>query len=184
MKILIAEDEATSRRVLCLALEQLGHEAIVTSNGQEAWQELQRGYVPVVISDWMMPKWDGLTLCRALRGRYSDKYTLFVLLTSRAGKTNYLEAMEAGVDDFLVKPLDKQQLAARLRVAERVLGLHQQIRQLEGLLPICAYCKKIRDQDNGWNDLEEYIAHRSKARFTHGICGECAKKESASLERI
>jgi DNA-binding response OmpR family regulator len=175
MNILIADDEATSRRVLTTALTRLGHTAVVTTNGREAWQTIQQTHFPVVISDWMMPAWDGLTLCRAIRRRHSDNYTLILLLTARGGKTNYLDAMEAGADDFLEKPLDQDQLAARLKVAERILGLHLQVKQLRGLLPICAYCKRIRDEHNGWNEIEHYIAQRSDAEFSHGICSECAK---------
>ena len=81
--------------------------------------------------------------------------------------------MAAGADDFVTKPLDRAELHARLRVAERVLGLQQEVKQLEGLLPICSYCKRIRDEGDRWSQVEEYVSRRTEAQFTHGICPEC-----------
>lgn len=175
MNVLVAEDEPTSLLVLRAALKRLGHNVDVTTDGHEAFRRIQTTYFPIIISDWMMPGWDGLCLCRAIRKRSSEKYTHFVLLTARGERADFLEAMEAGVDDFLVKPLDIDELAARINVAKRLLGLHRQIKQLQGLLPICSHCKRIRDEHDGWNELEDYIARRSDTRFTHGICSECTK---------
>jgi len=84
--------------------------------------------------------------------------------------------MRAGADDFLTKPVDADQLGARLTVAERILGLRRELQQLEGLLPICAYCKRIRDDQENWSSLEGYIEKRSEAQFSHGICPECYAK--------
>ncbi len=81
--------------------------------------------------------------------------------------------MDAGADDFLTKPLDRSELRVRLRVAERLLGLQAEVRQLEGLLPICSYCKRIRDEGNEWTRIETYVASRTDATFTHGVCPEC-----------
>lgn len=176
MKILISEDDATSRLVLTGTLKRLGHEVVATANGKEAWEAYQEKNFPVVISDWMMPEWDGLELCRAIRSLSARQYTVVLLLTARGGKTNYLEAMNAGADDFLSKPFDEDQLAARLVVAERMLGLRDHVKQLEGLLPICAFCKRIRDEDATWSQVEEYVAQHSHAQFSHGICPECTSK--------
>ncbi len=98
------------------------------------------------------------------------------MLTSLEGKGRYLEGMEAGADDFINKPFDKETLAARLRVAERILNLQAEVKQLEGLLPICAYCKKIKDDGNQWQHMESYISRRTEANFSHGICPECYEK--------
>lgn len=176
MKILIAEDDAISRLVLEATLKRLGHLVTCTSNGRQAWNELQNDTYHVVVSDWMMPQWDGLTLCRAIRRQNCGQYTVVLLLTTRGGKTNYLEAMNAGADDFLTKPFDEDQLGARLVVAERMLGLRSHVRRLEGLLPICAYCKRIRDEQTQWSQIEEYVAQRTDAQFSHGICPECAER--------
>lgn len=181
IKILIAEDDPVSRRVLATTLEKMGHDVRATEDGRQAWEAFQTEYFPVVVSDWMMPDLDGLEVCRLIRAAPRERYTYFILLTALEGRTNYLEAIEAGVDDFLVKPLDRDLLAARLRVAERILGLHQHIQQLEGLLPICSYCKSIRDEQGNWQVIEHYIEKRSKAEFTHGICPTCYEKAMAEL---
>jgi len=181
MRILIADDDATCRLLLETALKRLGHDVHSTINGRQAWEAYQKSNHPVVISDWMMPDWDGLKLCRAIRSTNSRQYTIVLLLTARGGKANFLEAIKAGADDFLTKPFDEDQLAARLAVAERMLGLWTHVKQLEGLLPICAFCKRIRDESASWSQVEEYVAQRSNAHFTHGICPECTEKFLAKV---
>jgi sigma-B regulation protein RsbU (phosphoserine phosphatase) len=175
LKILIAEDENVSRLVLEASLKKRGHEVIAVENGVKAWEAFQGEYFPVLISDWMMPEMDGLALFRKIREMPHDNYTYLVLLTSLEGKTNYLEAMDAGADDFMTKPFDAEQLTARIQVANRILGLHKHVTQLEGLLPICCSCKKIRDGST-WQRVESYIEIHSEARFTHGYCPECYDK--------
>jgi CheY-like chemotaxis protein len=131
MRILIAEDDTTSRVILDDILTRLGHEVVAVTNGQEAWATFNRDHVSLIISDWMMPDLDGLELCRRIRAENRAKYTYIILLTALEGKESYLEAMEAGADDFATKPLDSDQLHARLRVAERILGLQRDLVQLE-----------------------------------------------------
>jgi sigma-B regulation protein RsbU (phosphoserine phosphatase) len=176
LKILVAEDENVSRTVLETSLKKRGHEVVALENGLKAWQAIEKEYFPVIISDWLMPVMDGLALFRKVRSVPRDNYIYLVLLTSLEGKTNYLEAMEAGADDFMTKPFDTDQLTARIQVAERILGLRQHVSQLEGLLPICCSCKKIRDGQDNWQRVENYIEIHSEARFTHGFCPECCEK--------
>ena len=128
MKILIAEDDTTSRLVLAATLKKMGHEVSSAQNGRQAWEMLEQEYFPLVISDWMMPDVDGLELCRLIRARRQMTYSYIILLTALGGKTNYLDAMDAGADDFITKPFDADQLAARLRVAQRILDLHETLR--------------------------------------------------------
>src|SRR6202045_4181959 len=167
MKILVAEDENISRLVLEASLKKRGHEVVAVENGRKAWDAFQKEYFPVIISDWMMPEMDGLALCREIRKLPRDNYTYLVLLTSLEGKTNYLEAMAAGAVDFITKPFDADQLTLRIQVAERILGLHPHVTQLVVLLPICCSCKKIRDEQNNCQRVENYIDPDSEARFTH-----------------
>ena len=128
----------------------------------------------VIVSDWLMPEMDGLDLCRRIRGQVNTEYTYFILLTSRtADHANQREAIEAGVDDFLTKPLDLQELWMRLRVAERILRFTTQVQQLEAFLPICSYCKKVRDDHNYWQQIEAYINQRTGSEFSHSICPDC-----------
>lgn len=176
MNILVAEDEPVSRLVLQSILAAGGHHVTVTENGTEALDAWRLTEAQLVVSDWMMPHMDGLELCRQIRDARHDRYTYFVLLTARSGKESYLAAMDAGIDDFITKPVDGDELKARLRVAERILGLRQRMDALEGLLPICGYCKRIRDDRQEWGSLEGYIEQRSRAEFSHGVCPSCYEK--------
>src|SRR5262249_7301360 len=128
-------------------VRRLGHETIATADGTEALAFVaDGGGVRVIISDWMMPGIDGLELCRRIRSRSAADYIYFILLTGQtANEENQRAAAEAGVDDFLSKPVKPQSLWNRLRVAERILNFTTQVRQLESFLPICSYCKKVRD---------------------------------------
>jgi sigma-B regulation protein RsbU (phosphoserine phosphatase) len=174
VKILAVEDDAVSRAVLRQALRRLDHEVIEAADGEEAWRKLQDEPVRVVVSDWMMPRMDGLDLCRRIRSMPGKDYTYFILLTSRdATEENQRAAADAGVDDFLTKPLDLPELWTRLRVAERILHYTTQVRQLEELLPICSYCKKIRDDQNYWQQMEGYINERTGSEFSHSVCPDC-----------
>ena len=176
MKVLIAEDELIASRVLEAALRKLGHEPLLAENGEIAWQILQTEPVRVVVSDWQMPGLDGLQLCRKIRASAGD-YVYFMLLTQQAATENNLrEATEAGVDDFLGKPVDTGQLWMRLRVAERILGFTTEVRQLESFLPICGYCKNVRDDKNYWQQIEKYIGSRTGTNFSHGVCPDCLEK--------
>lgn len=177
MRILIAEDDLVSRVVLGESLKKLGHEVIATEDGKAAWDVYASQRVPMLISDWMMPEMDGLELCRRIRAEKRSTYTYVILLTALAGKKNYLEGMQAGADDFVVKPFDLDELQARLRVGERILNLQQEVRQLRGLLPICSYCKKIRDDQNTWTQIEEYVTEHSEALFSHSLCPDCYERE-------
>src|SRR3954466_15475313 len=176
MKVLIAEDDMIASRVLEAALIKLGHEPVVANDGQAAWEILQTESVRTVVSDWQMPRLDGLDLCRRIRKGEGD-YVYFILLTQMAAsEKNLQEATDAGVDDFLAKPIDANQLWMRLRVAERILGFTTEVRQLESFLPICGYCKKVRDDHNYWQQIEEYINTRTGTNFSHGVCPDCIER--------
>jgi sigma-B regulation protein RsbU (phosphoserine phosphatase) len=177
VKILAVEDDAVSRAVLRQALRKLGHEVIEAANGDDAWKLVNKEHVRVVVSDWAMPQMDGLELCRRIRKAAGVDYTYFILLTARdATGENQQAAADAGVDDFLTKPLNFDELWNRLRVAERILRYATQVRQLEEMLPICSYCKKIRDDQNYWQQIEGYINERTGSEFSHSICPDCYQR--------
>lgn len=176
MKILLADNDVVARMFLTTALLGLGHDVLVARDGEEAWATLLRQPVPVVVSDWAMSKLDGLELCRRIRSRPGKDYVYFILLTVRSGKDNYRQAMEAGIDDFLIKSRDLDELPVRLKVAERILSFIHQVRDLKQLLPICSYCKKIRDDKDYWHQIESYIHEHTGSDFSHSICPECYEK--------
>ncbi len=182
MKILIAEDDPVSVKILQITLEHSNHQVVTAASGSEAWEIFDREPIRVLVSDWMMPGMDGLELCRKVRGRPKTDYTYFILLTAiNTGRDNLRQAMDAGIDDFLVKPLDREAIIMRLRVAERILEFTRQIRQLNELLPICMYCKRIRDDKDYWQQVEAYLHTHTGSNFSHGICPDCFAKEMRGM---
>ena len=188
--VLIAEDEPVDRRHLEAALESWGYPVISTVNGVaalEAW-EIERP--DLAILDWVMPEMDGLTLCRTVRGRPELGHPYIVMLTARTTTDDVVVGLGAGADDFLKKPFEQPELRARLAVGERMLDLQgrlgqrvreledalSQIKVLEGIIPICMYCKKVKNEREYWERVEEYVTERSAARFSHGICPECFRQ--------
>jgi DNA-binding response OmpR family regulator len=184
MRILVAEDDADTRDLLSLMLQKAGHEVTCCDDGSRAWETLRREHFPLLISDCMMPAMDGYELCRRVRSAQRP-YTYIVLLTAFGGRDNYMAGMDAGADDFLTKPCDFEELKARLRVAERILGLQEEVRRLSGMLPICSYCKKVREPSNEWVSVETYVSRRSDASFSHTVCPQCYTEHlSPELQRV
>ncbi|HZZ19183.1 MAG TPA: response regulator [Opitutaceae bacterium] len=186
MKVLAVEDDNVSRAILKRALEGLGHEVIQARDGEEAWTLWLSEKPRVVVSDWQMPKLDGLKLCRRFREMQGQDYVYFILLTSsHPSAHNRRAASEAGVDDFLTKPIDVSAMWMRLRVAERILKYTTQVHQLEEMMPMCSYCKKIRDDKNYWQQIESYINERTGTEISHSVCPECYQRVVVpELERL
>ncbi|QEG02129.1 Sensor protein ZraS [Stieleria maiorica] len=127
MKILVADDSAMMRHVLVESLKQWDYEIVATENGAEAWQRFQQEHFPLVLSDWMMPEMDGLELVTRIRASQSAEYTYIILLTAKSEKEDLVHAMEAGADDFLIKPCDSEELRVRVREGERIIRLEQSL---------------------------------------------------------
>jgi len=124
MRVLIAEDDAVSRRLLEVTLGKWGYEIVVALNGQEAWEIIQRDDAPkLAILDWMMPHLDGVELCRRIRKLENREYSYLILLTAKGRKEDVVEGMDSGADDFITKPFDAGELRVRIRAAERILKL-------------------------------------------------------------
>jgi len=131
MKILIAEDEPVSRRLLEVTLSRFGYDVVVTSNGNEALEVFQGPSIPsLVISDWMMPGMDGLELCRNIREMKKSGYTYFIILTAKGGKGDVIKGLDAGADDFLTKPFNSEELKYRVKIGERIINLERRILKL------------------------------------------------------
>ena len=127
MKVLIAEDDPVSRRLLQSYLQKWGHDVIATVNGAEAWKTFQEGEFHVVVSDWMMPEMDGLQLVKSIRTHARPGYTYIILVTERSQKEDVVTGIEAGADDFVTKPFDRDELHARLRTGERIVSLERRL---------------------------------------------------------
>jgi phosphoserine phosphatase RsbU/P len=174
--VLVADDDDVASAQFAAVAQAAGYDVKTVRNGREAWELLQLARVPIVISDWYMPEMDGPELCRRIRARTGEPYVYFILVTVRGGKQQYLAGMDAGADDFIAKPVDPDELRARLTVAERILGLRKELQQLEILLPICSYCKRIRNDKEEWETLETYIETHFERMLTHSICPDCYTK--------
>jgi DNA-binding response OmpR family regulator len=196
VKILVIEDDLVTNRMLGKNLTNLGFDVIAAFNGLQGWEAYCRQDVQIVITDWMMPEMNGLEVIKKIRERDEKSFCYIILLTAKNKTNDVIEGIASGADEYIIKPFDKEELAVRVRAGQRIVELQQelletnkeqkeliigledalsQIRQLSGLLPICSYCKKIRDDNGYWNQLEVYIRDHSETEFTHGICPECSK---------
>jgi len=199
MKVLIADDDRVAATVLAQTLRQWEFDVTVTSDGVEAFEQLRSAAATptLAILDWMMPRLEGAEVCRRIRRELPLAHMYLMLLTSLEGRDRIVAGLEAGADDYLVKPFDPGELRARVNVGVRVLTLQERlaervneleealanVKQLRGLLPICSYCKRIRADDQYWIQVESYIAERSDAQFSHGICPPCASELERDIER-
>jgi len=184
MRALIADDDRATTEILSKTLQQWNIEVIVADDGNVAWDLLGGGDGPsLAILDWMMPGLDGPELCRRIRQDPLLAHMYLILLTGRDARADLVTGLDAGADDYVVKPFDVEELRARVNVGIRVLTLQQRlaervaelqsalsnVKQLSGLLPICSYCKRIRSDQNYWEQVDRYVAQHSDAEFSHGI---------------
>lgn len=192
MNILLVEDDPLGRLSLARSLEHDGHTVTQAACGQEAIEIFRqtRATLDLVILDWMLPDFDGTEVCRRIRQAGLDPYVYVIMVTARADKSDIVAGLNAGADDYLVKPAHLDELNARLGVGARVVLLERQLRRhvrdlqsalaevskLQGLLPICSYCKNIRDDTHYWQSVESYLASKTDVSFSHAICPACWKK--------
>ena len=200
MRILVADDEAASCRLVQMTLAEQGDEILFVHDGEEAWRLLQGEDPPqLVLLDWRMPRVDGVELCRRIRATPSLAATYAILVTVNADKEDIVRGLEAGANDYVVKPFNAAELRARVHVGARVVELEAalaervrhledalaKVKQLQGLLPICCYCKKIRDDQDYWHEVERYVAQHTDAHFSHGVCPECLEAHvKPELDRL
>ena len=198
-KVLVADDDPVSRLLLEATLRDLGYDVTGVRDGTEALAELGQVDGPqVAILDWEMPGLSGPEVCREVRARRPDAPVYLLLVTVRGGSSNIVAGLRSGANDYLTKPFDRDEFAARLAVATSFLSMQlslahrveelehalAHIKTLRGLLPICAWCKKIRDDGNYWRQVEDYVAHHTDARFTHGICPSCEERLDDEAEQL
>lgn len=191
MKILVAEDNLASQLILKNTLDDLGHNLVITGDGRTACEIMLKPDAPkLAILDWMMPGMDGVEVCRKIRENKLSDPAYLIILTVRNKTEDIVKGLKAGANDYIVKPYNIEELQVRVGVGCRVVEMQTimagqikelqsamaQIKTLQGILPICAYCKKIRDNKEYWQQVESYITTHSEAQFSHAICPDCYKK--------
>jgi sigma-B regulation protein RsbU (phosphoserine phosphatase) len=191
MRVLIADDDVvTSRRLEGLA-SSWGYTVVTAADGPSTLLALESDDAPgLVLLDWVMPGRDGVDICRSMRARVGGQAPYIIMLTGKGGHDSMMEGFDAGADDFLAKPFDADELRSRMKAGARIVDLQQRlaanvaelttalgsVKTLHGMLPICGYCKSIRDDSNYWHQVEEYVSEHSDVAFSHGICPACLPK--------
>jgi DNA-binding response OmpR family regulator len=188
MTVLVADDHAVNRKLLRTILEAEKYEVIEAVDGIEALNIIESSTKPMVgLIDWEMPQLEGIEVCRQTRALENLPHNFLILVTVRDSKQDVVAGLLAGANDYITKPFDKTELLARVKVGAQMVELQQtlterveelkealfNVKQLSGLLPICSYCKKIRDDQNYWQQVESYLGEHSEAKFSHSICPVC-----------
>src|SRR5260221_3271384 len=191
MTVLIADDLEINRKLLRALLSAEGYEIREAANGVDTLNILKNATAPLVgLLDWEMPEMEGIEVCRqarALQASQPSQPLFLILVTVRDSKKDIVAGLRAGANDYITKPFDKTELLARVAVGSQMVQLQQalaqrveelndalvSVKQLSGLLPICSYCKKIRDDQNYWQQVDTYVGRHTDARFSHSVCPQC-----------
>ena len=196
-RILIAEDHKVTREALRTLLENRAFSVTTAASGDEALELLTSFDPPrIALLDWEMPGASGLEVCRAVRSLNAESYIYLIVITARTGEEDIAKALAAGADDFIRKPCGVSELLARVRNGQRTIALQrnlagriteleesaERLRMLKRLLPICMYCKKVRDDSDYWQEIEVYIREHTGTDFSHGICPACMVEQIEALD--
>jgi DNA-binding response OmpR family regulator len=187
-RVLVADDNHVDRLLTRRVLQASGFEIVEATNGVDAWATMLAEDRPsIAVLDWNMPGFDGIELCRRIRTWEVLRGLYVILLTGRSTSDDLVQGLDAGADDYIQKPVMAAELLARVRVGQRVSALQEglarhireleeassRIRQLQGLIPMCCVCKRIRNDEDYWQQLECYLSQHSGVKVTHGYCPEC-----------
>lgn len=191
MKILIAEDEFTTRMMVQVCLENWGYRVESVTNGEEAWAKFQKPDAPhIAILDWEMPLLDGLEVCRRVKEMDVENPPYVILLTARDSKIDIIRGFDAGADDYMTKPFNDNELRARTRVAERLVRTQSslsasvielraalnQLEMLDGGVEVCRACKKIYNKYDGeWHSFDDVLKNGDDPQFVINTCPQCSE---------
>jgi len=203
LRVLVADDEPVSRTVVGAMLKKAGYEVSFASDGDQAWQRLSGpNPPPIALLDWEMPGLAGPEVVQRVRAHDEQAPIYIILLTSRDSSADIVTGLKAGANDYVTKPANEDELVARVNVGARVvelqIALAERVRSLEEalanvkalqtLLPMCAYCKAIRNDQNYWEKVETYFHDHSGVSFSHSYCPNCydrfVKPQLDALEDI
>jgi DNA-binding response OmpR family regulator len=191
LRVLVADDEPVSRTVVGAMLRKAGYVVMYAPDGKEAWQLLDAADPPsLALLDWEMPGLQGPEIVRKLRAKTAPSPTYLILLTARDSQADIVQGLRAGADDYVTKPAKEDELVARVNVGARVVRLQAaladrvrsleealaNVKALQTLLPMCAYCKSVRNDQNYWERVETYFAQHSGVSFSHSYCPTCYER--------
>jgi len=188
--VLVVEDSKTTMAIFKKLLTRWDYRVLSAYDGNEAWDIIQEERPKLILLDWLIPGIDGVTICRRLRESDYQGSVYVIMVTAMDKKEAIVFGLGSGADDYMTKPFEAEELEARIKVGWRVLELEmelrnkvveleeriKQVKQLSGLLPICSYCKKIRNDKEFWNSVEDYLEQHADVKFSHGVCPECYEK--------
>ena len=188
--ILIAEDDPVARELLGIFLKEWGYDVLMSGNGNEAWDMLNKHDISIALLDWIMPGKEGIDICREYRKLNDRTYLYIIIITAKDNREDTVTALNAGADDYIKKPFDENELKSRIQSGERIYRLKtrledkvkelekaiKEITELRNLLPICSYCKKVRDDHDYWHQVENYLHSYAGIDFTHSVCPDCMEK--------
>jgi CheY-like chemotaxis protein len=179
--ILIVDDTSENIKMLALILEKNGYEIAIAINGNAALKFCEHYKPDLILLDIMMPEMDGYEVCELLKKSKETKEIPVIFITAKVDKTDVVKGFEVGAVDYITKPFFSEELLARIKVHIDLKKAYDEIEVLRGIIPICMYCKKIRNSEGYWQQVEEYITQRSQAVFSHSICEDCATKYYGDL---
>ena len=178
LRILVVDDEEMILRVVGAFLDAEGYDYLTASDGDEALRLVEEDVVDLILLDVMMPRLSGFEVCREIRRHHALEELPILFLSAKTEPEDISAGFAEGGNDYLTKPVSRDELTMRLETHLKLLEAHrarqEEVKILRGLLPICSSCKKIRNEEQQWENMETYIHSRSEARFTHGICPDCA----------
>lgn len=195
VSVLYAEDDAITREEVDRFLRRRVRQLVTVSNGREGLEQFRRERPDLIVTDIRMPVLDGLQMAQAMRNE--DEEALIIVTTAHSDIASMIDAIDIGIDQYVIKPINIYKLVAAVEKSAKTIELrreHQrflaerekliaelqqalaEIKTLQGILPICSFCHKIRDDKGAWQQIDVYITNHSAAEFSHGICEECAKK--------
>ena len=205
-KVLVTDDNPDILLLSTVLLTRAGYEALEASTGEECLVAVRTYHPDLVLLDVMLPGMSGIEVCRQIKSDENLK-DIFVILASGIQVSSELQAdgLDIGADGYFIRPISNREFLARVQAGERIKRAEDalrtkerqqqelishleealaEIKTLKGFIPICASCKKIRDDEGYWNQLEAYISKRTDAVFSHGLCPECAEQARAEIKRI
>ncbi len=205
-KVLVTDDNPEIRLMSTMLLRRAGYEVLEASTGQECLDAVRVHHPDLVLLDVMLPDMTGTQVCRQIKNDENLK-DIFVILASgiRISSENQAEGLDIGADGYIVRPIPNKEFLARVQAGERIKRAEDALREkerqqqtlisqleealaeiktLKGCIPICATCKKIRDDEGYWNHLEAYISKHTDATFTHGICPACLEKAKTEMKKL